>query len=656
VQRVGAYEVLYELRSGGMGSVLLGRRRGPGSFEKLVAIKTIRAELAAAQQVRAMFLDEAAILARLGHPAVAAVHDFGEEGGNLYLVMEYVAGVSLLRASELAPPPHIVAAIVAEACRGLHAAHELRDLHGGLLGVVHRDVSPDNVLLGFDGHVKVIDFGIALIKNRQAPVTELGTLKGKPPYMSPEQLKNEPIDRRSDVFALGAVLWEMLVGEPLFTGDSIYAIALAVEQQEIERPSKLVAGLPPGLDSIALEALHRDVAQRTPTAAAMAARLDEVVAAHGGETLAEWTQRTLAAEREAHRKWLAEILGGGSSARPAMGRATGAVTALAAVAPAPAPGAVPVVVPGAMAAGTAATAVAMPAPTAAVSGEGREGERLAGGTAAGVARQDDEGADRDGSAGGAGEVADPGGLIDLRAMGRAERLEAERLETSAEEDARARSRRRFNLFFPLSLALVVGGAFLLVKLFLPDASDLVGAGPGSASRGEDGAPLAERPLVDAGGAPIPTLVEARDDVDAGAVVEAGAVAVIDAGAAAAPSPTGRPDERTRRDPRPRPAVRDAGVAAGSATPPRTVPDEPPPEETAPSDQPPGKLRVTAEPYANVLVDGKLVGATPLFGHKLPAGKHVVVLIDPASGEVRLKKTVVIPSGNELRVEAPPLAP
>lgn len=237
MQRVGAYEVLYELSSGGMGSVLLGRRRGPGSFEKLVAIKTIRAELAAAPQVRAMFLDEAAILARLGYPAVATVHDFGEEGKTLYLVMEYVAGVSLHALAELSPPPHIVAAILAEACRGIHAAHELTDLHGHHLDIVHRDISPDNVLLGFDGHVKVIDFGIALIKGRQAPVTELGMLKGKPPYMSPEQIKNEPIDRRSDVFALGAVLWEMLVGEPLFSGDSIYAIARAVEHQEIPRPS-----------------------------------------------------------------------------------------------------------------------------------------------------------------------------------------------------------------------------------------------------------------------------------------------------------------------------------------------------------------------------------------------------------------------------------
>src|SRR5207247_345278 len=139
------------------------------------------------------------------------------------------------------PPPTIAARAVAEACRGLHAAHEVRDIGGSLLGVVHRDISPDNLMLGFDGHVKVIDFGIALVKNRQAPVTEFGTVKGKPPYMSPEQVKNEAMDRRSDVFSLAVVLHELLAMKPLFDGDSIYAIAYAVEHQAIEPPSH-VAG------------------------------------------------------------------------------------------------------------------------------------------------------------------------------------------------------------------------------------------------------------------------------------------------------------------------------------------------------------------------------------------------------------------------------
>src|SRR5580693_7791810 len=220
-----------------MGAVLIGRRRGLGAFEQLVAIKTIRPEYAASPAVRAMFLDEAAILARLNHPGVASVYDFGEDGGTLYMAMEFVAGIAFREFGDMRPPPIIAARAVAEACRGLNAAHEVRDLHGNVLGLVHRDISPDNLMLGYDGHVKVIDFGIALVKNRQAPVTEFGTIKGKPPYMSPEQVKNDPMDRRSDVFSLGVVLWELLTHQLLFDGDSLYAIALAVANQDIPPPS-----------------------------------------------------------------------------------------------------------------------------------------------------------------------------------------------------------------------------------------------------------------------------------------------------------------------------------------------------------------------------------------------------------------------------------
>ncbi|HEX7836170.1 MAG TPA: serine/threonine-protein kinase, partial [Kofleriaceae bacterium] len=328
--RFGAYEILYELKTGGMGSVLLGRRRGPGAFEQLVAIKTIRAEFAQAAAVRAMFLDEAAILARLSHPRVATVHDFGEQGGTLYMVMEYVAGISFRDAMAHVVPPVIAARAIAEACRGVHAAHELHDLYGTLLGLVHRDISPDNLLIGFDGHVKVIDFGIALIKGRQAPVTELGTLKGKPPYMSPEQVKNEALDRRSDVFSLAVVLWELLTGRALFEGDSIYAIALAVEHQQIPPPSQVLgAPLPLGLDAVVMNALDRDRSRRTQTAAELAEQLEQVIQTAADETLEAWAARALEEPRTQHRTWLAGIVAGRDAPRP-IGRATGAVTALSA--------------------------------------------------------------------------------------------------------------------------------------------------------------------------------------------------------------------------------------------------------------------------------------------------------------------------------------
>ncbi len=231
-QRIGDYEILSALKSGGMGDVLLARRHGPAGFEQLCAVKTVRAELAATPVARAMFLDEARLLARLSHPGIAQIIDFGEASGVAFMVMEYVPGMSFRGLSDKAAPPAVVCQAVAQACRGLHAAHELRDLiDGHLLGVVHRDISPDNLMLGYDARVKVLDFGIALVRGRQAPVTELGTLKGKPPYMSPEQLKNHALDRRSDVFSIAVVLWELLAREPLFRGDSIYAVARAVESR-----------------------------------------------------------------------------------------------------------------------------------------------------------------------------------------------------------------------------------------------------------------------------------------------------------------------------------------------------------------------------------------------------------------------------------------
>jgi serine/threonine protein kinase len=337
MKKLGAYEILHELKSGGMGSVLLARRRGPGSFEQLVAIKTVKPELASTPAVRAMFLDEAAILARINHPGIATVHDFGEADGTLYMVMEYVAGIPFRDLIEHRPPPTVIARAVVEACRGLHAAHELHDLAGHSLDLVHRDISPDNLMLGFDGHVKVIDFGIALVKkNRHAPVTEFGQIKGKPPYMSPEQVANEPMDRRSDIFSLAVVLWELLTQQTLFQGDSIYAIAFAVGQQTIVPPSQVTgAPLPLGLDAVVMNALDRDLARRTPTAAAFAEQLEQVLQHAKGETLEAWAERVLAPARDAHRTWLAGIVHG-TELPKAVGRATGQVTEqapLAAVSP-----------------------------------------------------------------------------------------------------------------------------------------------------------------------------------------------------------------------------------------------------------------------------------------------------------------------------------
>ncbi len=325
---LGEFEILHALKAGGMGEVLLARRRGLGGFEQLCAIKTIRPELATAPLVRTMFLDEARLLARLTHPAIAQILDFGEQGGVAYMVMEYVAGEHFRRFAERKPPPTIVCQALAAACRGLHAAHELRDLGDGhLLGVVHRDISPDNLMLGFDGRVKVLDFGIALVRGRQAPATEFGVLKGKPPYMSPEQLRNQELDRRADVFSVAVVLHELLTGEHLFTGDSIYAVVHAVEHQDIQPPSAKAGPLPPDLDDLVMSGLERDRDRRLRSAAAMAEVLERIAAQSGGESLESWAERELADDRDSHRRWMSRVVTGAVAAQ--VGRPTGVVTALA---------------------------------------------------------------------------------------------------------------------------------------------------------------------------------------------------------------------------------------------------------------------------------------------------------------------------------------
>jgi predicted Ser/Thr protein kinase len=551
--RFGAYEILYELKTGGMGAVLLGRRRGPGAFEQLVAIKTIRAEYAQTEAVRAMFLDEAAILARLSHPAIATVHDFGEQAGTLYMVMEYVAGIAL-GDIEQAVPPAVVARAIAEACRGVHAAHELHDLAGHLLGVVHRDISPDNLMVGFDGHIKVIDFGIALVKNRQAPVTEFGTVKGKPPYMSPEQVKNEALDRRSDVFSLAVVLWELLTGRHLFDGDSIYAIARAVEHQPIVPPSQILGEpLPLGLDAVVMNALDRDLARRTPSAAALAEQLEQVIQTAGDETLEAWADRVLAGPRLAHRAWLASVVAGRDLPRP-IGRPTGSVTAIG---PSPSPGAPSI------AAAPAALPPSEPPP-------------------------------------------DPQVSTHLAAV--------------TDDELEALPRR--SLVVPVLLGLVV----LLV----------VGGGIYAVSHGRE--PVPREPVVAA-----PTDAQL-------ATPDAAVVAERPADAAPIEPPGDAPVERTVHPPRD-PHHRTVRVPpdAGRTDPPAAL--EPPAAVAA---RGAGKLTAKSkgETYLSVVLDGAIIGPTPMFGKPIAAGTHVIQLVEPKTSKVVVRRTVTIGDGDAVTVVEP----
>lgn len=312
--QIPGLEVLALISSGGMGDVLLARRTGVHGFAKLVAVKTIRPELAKRPEIRAMFLDEARLVARLDHPAITHVHDFGEEGDLLYLTMEYVPGVSFgqIRDKNAGPTDPLMAAqLIAEALRGLHAAHELQDQDGRLLEAVHRDVSPDNLILTFDGKVKILDFGIALVRDRETPVTELGSLKGKPAYMAPERLRGEPVDRRTDIFSAGVVLYELLTGEKLFSRGSVIATAMAVESDVVPPPSrKLGRTLPEGLDEIVLRALAKRPAERFDNARDMAIALTDLARRYGALPLEAFVDLHLSEERAAHRAQLGSILEG----------------------------------------------------------------------------------------------------------------------------------------------------------------------------------------------------------------------------------------------------------------------------------------------------------------------------------------------------------
>ncbi len=271
---IGGYEILGLLGTGGMAEVFLGRFRGPAGFERPVVIKRILPHLAREQHFVDMFRDEAMIAARIHHRNVVEVHELGQDGAELFLVMEYLGGESASAlARRLGQRKKLLsfglcAHLVAEVCGGLHAAHELVDETGRALEIVHRDVCPANIFVTYDGEVKILDFGIALAANRLTE-TQAGQVKGKYAYMSPEQCQGKAIDRRSDIFSLGIVLYEMSTCRRLFKRPSDMDTFTAVCTEDVVPPSQLVANYPPELQRICLKALSKEPRRRYSTAAAM---------------------------------------------------------------------------------------------------------------------------------------------------------------------------------------------------------------------------------------------------------------------------------------------------------------------------------------------------------------------------------------------------
>jgi serine/threonine protein kinase len=284
----GKYSVFGNLGRGGMADIQLGAAKGPKGFSKLVVVKRLRAALADDLAVVSMFMDEARLAARLNHPNVVNTYEFGEENGAYFIVMEYLDGQSLnevlqaVAASKKPVPPTLWARVLADALAGLHYAHELRDYDGTHLHVVHRDVSPQNIVVTYDGRIKLVDFGIAKATMNVAR-TESQVIKGKLAYMAPEQADPTDgiaLDRRADIFAMGIVLWECLTGKRLITGDVRSALTKIVDM-EFERPSKLDPDVPPELDAITMRALERNLDERFQTAEEMRDALHAYLRAKG---------------------------------------------------------------------------------------------------------------------------------------------------------------------------------------------------------------------------------------------------------------------------------------------------------------------------------------------------------------------------------------
>ena len=278
--QLGRYQIINKIASGGMAEVFLARAVGAMGFQRLVAVKLIHANFTRDSDFVKMFIDEARIAMHLHHRNIVQVFDLDQLHDTYFIAMEFVHGVNVYDLYEAIAAKNrwvdvsLALYIVAEVCKGLHFAHTRVGPDGRPMNIVHRDISPQNVLLSFEGEVKITDFGIATAAERLHQ-TAAGIVKGKYAYMAPERLEDQKVDGRVDVFAAGVLLYELLVGENPFAGGSAVETIEAVIGREVEPPSAKGVGVGPKLDDIVLRALAKDPAERYPTAQAFADDLTE---------------------------------------------------------------------------------------------------------------------------------------------------------------------------------------------------------------------------------------------------------------------------------------------------------------------------------------------------------------------------------------------
>lgn len=336
---IGRYVILGDIAHGGMATVHLGRLRGAAGFERTVAVKRLHPAYARDPDFVAMFTDEARLASRIQHPNVVSTLDVISRDDELFLVLEYIHGETLgqLLERQAGPlPPEIASAVIVGALEGLHAAHEATDSRGEPLHLVHRDVSPQNVLLGADGVPRVLDFGVAKAAGR-VHTTQDGFVKGKLAYMPPEQLYGERLDRRADIYAAAVVFWELLTGERLFAKHDAQPALLKVIDP-VEHAPSLRADVPAELDEIVLGALAEAPADRPATALELARAIRGVVRPASWVEVGEWVRALAAESLEARANRLSELEGTIGDSAPDSAPFTGLTAAPTAITPVPSSG------------------------------------------------------------------------------------------------------------------------------------------------------------------------------------------------------------------------------------------------------------------------------------------------------------------------------
>ena len=310
----GRYAIFDRIAAGGMAAVHIGRLAGEGGFARIVAVKRLHPQFALDPEFVAMFLDEARLAARIRHPNVVQTLDIVAASDELFLVMEYVEGESLgalmrrLREQGARAPVEVAAGVMVQVLHGLHAAHEANNDLGEPLDLVHRDVSPQNVLVGADGVARVLDFGVAKALGKMHTTRE-GQLKGKLGYLSPEQVFGHPVTRRSDVFAAGVVLWEAITGERLFAADSEGDVLRRIMEGTVDPPSQHAPHVPSALDAAVMRAVSRQPADRFDTALVMAEAIEAAIGVASSRAIGAWLHSLAGDTLKARAQFVAAVEG-----------------------------------------------------------------------------------------------------------------------------------------------------------------------------------------------------------------------------------------------------------------------------------------------------------------------------------------------------------